>query len=84
MSILSRFFRRIKFRRSIKTDQSNNVVDSMVKARALYRELSIKAHPDKNIGNKEIAEDLIKRIVANRFNYAGLVALEKEVDENLK
>ena len=47
MNLFSRFFHRIRFRKTIKEDQSKNVVDGMVKARKLYKELSVAAHPDK-------------------------------------
>ena len=55
----------------------------MAKARNLYRELSVKAHPDRNPNNVEVAEDLMQRIVANRHNYAALLALKQEVIEKL-
>ncbi len=69
---------------AVKQDESNNVVDSMVLARRLYKELSVKAHPDRNPNRQAEAEDLMKRIVDNRFNYAALVALKQEVTEKLK
>ncbi len=46
MNLITRFFQRIRFRRTIKEDQSRNVVEGMVKARRLYKELSVAAHPD--------------------------------------
>ena len=63
MNIFKRFILRMKFRKSIKSDQSINVVDGMVKAQKLYKELCITAHPDKHIQNKDVAEALMKRIV---------------------
>lgn len=45
MNLFSRLFRRIRFRRTIKSDQSINVVDGMVKARRLYKELSVTEQP---------------------------------------
>ena len=57
MNPISRFFARMKFRRVIKTDESSNVVDSMVKARKLYKELSIAVHPDKHPSKKMLQKN---------------------------
>lgn len=84
MNPISRFFAHLKFRRVIKTDESSNVVDSMVKARRLYKELSIVAHPDKNPSKKDIAEDLMRQITANKHNYSALVSLKAEIEEKMK
>lgn len=84
MNPIKRFFTRLRFRRSVKTDESANVVDSMVKARQLYKELVIAVHPDKHIDKKYIAEDLMKRVAANKHNYHTLLSLKKEIEENLK
>ena len=84
MNPISRFFTRMKFRRVIKTDESFNVVDSMVKARRLYKELSLVAHPDKNPTRKDIAEDLMRQVTANKHNYSALVSLKAEIEEKLK
>ena len=83
MNVFLRFFKRLKFKRSIKGDQSTNVVDGMVKAKQLYRKLCKMAHPDRNPGREAIAEDLMKRIEANRHNYSGLLILEQDVKEML-
>ena len=84
MNIFSRFINRFRFRKTIKTDQSVNVVDSMVKARRLYKELCIKAHPDKHHQEQQsIAEELMKSVVANRFDYNGLLQLQTEIKEKL-
>lgn len=84
MNALDRFFRRLKFRKTVKTDETQNVVDSMVKARKLYKELSIAAHPDKHLSKKDIAEDLMQRVTANRHNYSVLISLKAEIEEKLK
>ena len=84
MGIIRNLLNRIRFRRKIKKDESVNVVDSIAKARRLYKELSIKVHPDKNGDKAEIAEELMQRIVANRSNYAALLSLKKEVEEKLQ
>lgn len=84
MNPIKRFLTRLHFRRSIKTDESSNVVDSMVKARQLYKELVIAIHPDKHIDQQDVAEDLMKRVVANKHNYHALISLKKEMEEKLK
>ena len=83
MNIFTRFINRIRFRKTIKTDQSTNVVDSMVKARKLYKELCIKTHPDKHHEQQAIAEELMKKVVASRFDYDGLLQLQTEIKEKL-
>lgn len=83
MNILKRFLRRLKFRRTIKVDESTNVIDGMVKAKRLYKELCLIADPDRNQDKKEIAEELMKQIVANKHNYSALVSLKKVVTDNL-
>lgn len=83
MSLLKRFFIRYRFRKQIKSDQSLNVIDGIVKAKPLYKELCISAHPDKHPGNTEIAEELMKRIVENKHNYAELKKLKEEINQKL-
>lgn len=84
MNPISRFFARMKFRRVIKTDESSNVVDSMVKARKLYKELSIATHPDKHPSKKDVAEKLMQQVTANKHNYYALISLKNEIEEKLK
>lgn len=84
MNPIIRFFTRLKYRRVIKTDESSNVVESMVKARKLYRELSIAAHPDKHPSKKDIAEGLMQQVTVNKHNYSGLISLKNEIEEKLK
>lgn len=84
MNLISRFLRRIRFRRTIKEDQSRNVVEGMVKARRLYKELSVAAHPDKHPDDSEWANDVMSRIVANRHNYIALVELSEEIARHTK
>ena len=83
MNVISRIFNRRRFRRSVKGDQSQNVVDGMVKAKALYKKLCQLAHPDRHQDKKGIAEDIMKRVVANRHNYSELLALKREIEEKL-
>lgn len=84
MMFIFRFFKRLRFRRSIKKDESTNVVTGMAKAKEIYKRLAIEAHPDRNPQNREVAEELMSRISANRYNYAALIFLEKEVKEKLR
>ena len=83
MGLFKHFLNRLRFRRKIKSDESTNVVDSMVKARQLYRELSLQAHPDKNKGREEIAKELMQRIEASKYDYSALLILEKDVLKKL-
>ena len=83
MNIFIRFLRRLKFLRTLKRDESTNVVDGMVKARKLYKELCAIAHPDRNQNKSDIAEEIMKRIVANKHNYSVLLAIQKEMEEKL-
>ena len=83
MNFIFRFFRRLNYRNTVIEDESNNVVDGMVKAKLLYKELSKMAHPDHNIGNEELARDLMSRIVANKHNYSELLLLKDEIEETL-
>ena len=83
MEIFKRLLARIRFRKSIKSDESTNVVDGMVKARKLYKELCLAAHPDKHPEKSELAQELTQRITANKHNYAALVALQKEGEDIL-
>lgn len=55
----------------------------MVKARQLYKELCMEAHPDRHPSNRDVALDLMQRINENRHNYAALAALKSEVEEKL-
>lgn len=84
MNILTRLFNRIRFRKIVKTDESRNVVDGIVKARMLYKKLSVQVHPDKNINRWKEAEDIMQRLTSNRHNYAALIEIEKEIEEKLR
>ena len=83
MNLLKRFFIRHRFRKQIKSDQSLNVIDGMVKAKSLYKELCVLAHPDRHPYNTEMAEELMKRIVENKHNYAELIKLKEVVNQRL-
>lgn len=63
--------------------QEVNVVDSIVKARKLYKELMSKAHPDKNPQNQELARQLSQQVIENRYDYAKLLKLQQTINEKL-
>lgn len=83
MHPISRFFARLNFRRVIKKDESYNVVDSMVRARKLYRELSAAAHPDRHPTKRDVAEALMQQVTANKHNYSVLISLKDEIEKKL-
>lgn len=60
-----------------------NVVDSIVKAKKLYKELIIKAHPDKNPNNLELAKTISQQVAENRYNYAELKKLQQIINNKL-
>ncbi len=78
------FFKRL-FRRHKKVVEHNevNVVDSIVKARKLYKELILKAHPDRNPDNVDLAKTLSQQVSENRYNYAELKKLQQIINEKL-
>lgn len=82
-NLISRLIKRIKFRKTITEDESTNVIDGMVKAQRLYKELCKQAHPDRNPNNEEVARDIMTRIVENRHNYSALLSIKEEIDEKL-
>lgn len=83
MNILNRLYNRIRFKKKFKRDESRNVVDGMAKARRLYKELAIKAHPDRNPHKRELAEEITARLTNNKFNYMALLELKKEIEKKL-
>ena len=60
-----------------------NVVDSIVKARKLYKKLIIKAHPDRNPNNIELAKTLSQQITENKYNYAELKKIQHIINNKL-
>ncbi len=84
MNILVRFLKRLRFRENVEKDESLNVIDGIVNARKLYKELCVKAHPDKNLEHRKEAEELMKRIAMSRYNYAELLSLKYEVERILR
>lgn len=83
MNPFIRFIKRIKFRKASRQDESRNVVDGIVKARNLYKKLSILAHPDRHPDHLEVANDIMQRITANKHNYAALLEIQQEIYDKL-
>lgn len=83
MNIIARFINRLRFRKQVKQNECLNVVNGIAKAKGLYKELCILAHPDKHPGKEAEAEEIIKRITANKHNHSALIELKKEVYEKL-
>ncbi len=83
MNYLTRLINRLRFRKQVKQDECLNVVNGMAKAKLLYKELCILAHPDKHPGKEAISEEIIKKITSNKHNYSALIELKKEVYEKL-
>ena len=83
MNVFVRFLRRLKFRRTLKIDESTNVVDGMVKARKLYKELSLAVHPDRHPDRRKTAESLMRRVTSNKHNYSELLKLKTEIENKL-
>ena len=81
-----RFIRKLLGRKpkSVAVNSQNiNVVDSIVKARALYKQLVIKAHPDKNPEKRELAEEITQQLTSNKRNYQELLRIKKIIEEQL-
>lgn len=83
MNVIIRIINRWRFRKTLKGNQAQNVVDGMVKAKSLYKELCRLSHPDKHPDNREMAEEIMKRVVANRHDYSKLLDLQIEIEEKL-
>lgn len=84
MGFIRIFLCRLRFKRTLSSkEEGRNIVDSMVKARKLYIELSLAAHPDRHPNKKEIAEEIMQRVTANKHNYAALNSLQEEILEKL-
>jgi hypothetical protein len=66
-----------------KIDASNNVVDSIAKAKSLHKSLILKAHPDKHPNKTELAQLLTGLININRYNYSELLKIEKRINNEL-
>ena len=79
---LLRFFRR-KRKKVKMTHEEVNVVESVVKAKKLYKELILKAHPDRYVDKMEVAQSFTEKVNANRFNYRELLKLKELIEKEL-
>ena len=77
-----RFLKNI-FRKTEIIHEEMNVINSMANAKKLYKELIIRAHPDKHPDKTELAQSMTERINNNRYNYNELFKLKKIVDSEL-
>lgn len=66
-----------------RSNEELNVINSIAKAKKLYKELIIKAHPDKHPNNMELAQSLTEEINNNRYNYNELLKLKEIIEKDL-
>ena len=79
------WFRRVFHRKNSEIpDENINVVESIGKAKTLYKDLIIKAHPDRNPKNVELATSITDQLNSNRFNYRELLRLKTIIETELK
>lgn len=71
------------FRKKEKDMDSVNVVQSMSKAKVLYRKLIKLTHPDRNPQKRELAEEFTQQVNQARFDYHKLLMLQKQIKEQL-
>lgn len=60
-----------------------NVVQSIASAKSLYKQLLVKAHPDRNTSKQELAKTLTEEINNNRYNYRELLKLKQRIETEL-
>ena len=80
MITLRKLFRLSHKRKQEKIDEGLNVVSGISKAKPLYKELIIKAHPDRHPENETYFKELMDRITENRYNYYELLKIENELN----
>ena len=80
MNFITNYLRKF-FKRKTSKHEEMNVVNSIAKAKKLYKELILMAHPAKHKDNAELAQSLTEKINNNRYNYDELLKL-KEIIEN--
>lgn len=71
------------FRKREKDIDVTNIVQSMSKAKVLYRKLVMLTHPDRNPQKRELAEELTQQVNQARFDYNKLLVLQKQIEEQL-
>lgn len=78
---ISNYFRRKRVRSKVREEV--NVVESMAKAKSLYKELILKAHPDRHIDKADLAQSITEEINKNRYNYQELLKIKKLIESEL-
>ncbi len=77
-------FSRPKKDRTDLNNETFNVVESISKAKDLYKSLIIRSHPDKHPRDTDLATELTRLVNANKFNYRELLNIEKRIVKELK
>ena len=77
--LMKRFFKK----RYIEPSEGLNVVEGISKAKSLYRELILKAHPDRHATKEGLAKELTELINMHKYNYRELVKLKERVENEL-
>lgn len=67
--------------KSHQPDEGMNVVPGISKAKSLYKNLIVRAHPDKHSNDMECAQSMTERLNNCRYNYSELLKIEKLIDE---
>ncbi len=78
---ISNYIRRKRVRSKVREEV--NVVASMAKAKSLYKELILKAHPDRHSDNVDLAHSITEEINKNRYNYQELLRLKYLIESEL-
>ena len=78
---ISNYFRRKRVRSKVREEV--NVVESMAKAKSLYKELILKAHPDRHVDKADLAQSITEEINKNRHNYQELLKLKSLIESEL-
>lgn len=81
LKYISNYFRRKRVRSKVREEV--NVVESMAKAKSLYKELIRKAHPDRHVDKVELAQTITEEINKNRYNYQELLRIKGLIDSEL-
>lgn len=71
----------------VTVNEGLNVVTGISKAKSLYKELIVLAHPDRHPNEEDFYQELSNRITANRYNYNELEKIKQEllsVGQNLR
>lgn len=79
-----KWIRTLFIKRETNADESLNVVESMGKAKSLYKDLIVKAHPDRNPAKADLATTITDLINSNRYNYRELLKLKSRIETELR